>query len=373
MTEKMPNAFSVYLDLLRVAAAATVMLSHYPITASQAAITDRFNFGYDAVIVFFVLSGYVISHAVDTKETDGLTYSVNRIARIFPVAAVAVMLSLLLMMWGIQYNPTLYPEAFQLESPLYYLSRTIFFSNELWWEDIRPFGNGPYWSLAFEVWCYVFYGLAMFSRGRWRLALLTLALLVTGPKQWLMLPIWMAGVAAYTCRNRIRPGPTALWLLGIGPVLVFLIVQLSNPRDWSYPLIGMQVESLLGHGLDGAANFGWGWLLAILVAVHLFAVRQLCLTSKTRTHGRVAIIIQQLAAYTFSLYIYHYPLLMFWQATLTQSSDFYDLPHRALIYVAVLIPVFVLGQLVERRKKQFRHAIIAVFATARRMMSARTP
>ncbi len=371
MNTKMPDLFSVYLDLLRVLAAATVLLSHYPLTAGQAAITDRFNFGYDAVIVFFVLSGYVISHAVDTKEKDRVTYSVNRIARIFPVAAVAVVLSLVLMAYGSQYDPSLYPEAFQLQSPLYYLGRTLTFTNEFWGDDIRPFGNGPYWSLAFEVWCYIIYGLIMFTGGRWRAGLVLLALLVTGPKQWLMLPIWFAGVAAYKHRDSIRLASGTLWLLCLCPIALFFLVQLNNPRDWSYPLFGMHVERWWGHGLDGAANFGWGYLLALLVSAHLFAARQLSLSHRSNPYGLSAIVVRSLAAYTFSLYIYHYPLLMFWQAALVRTGDFYDPAYRGLVYVGVLIPVFVLGQLVERQKKQFRWVIFVVFETAKRLIYTR--
>ncbi|WP_296188666.1 acyltransferase family protein [Pseudomonas sp. UBA1879] len=368
MSARMPDAFSVYLDLLRVVAAATVMVSHYPLTAGQAAITDRYNFGYDAVVVFFVLSGYVISHAVDTKERDGLTYSVNRIARIFPVAVIAVLLSWLLMSLGSRINPALYPDAFQLQTPLYYFSRTLSFTNEFWWDDIRPFGNGPYWSLSFEVWCYVIYGLAMFTRGHWRVGLVLLALVLTGPKQWLLLPIWLTGVAIYRCRDRFNLGRFPLWLMCVAPPVVFVALQLSNPRDWSYPLVGMHIERIFGHGLDGAANCGWGYLLAALVAVHLFAVRRMCLSTGFNANGRAATCIRQLASYTFSLYIFHFPLLIFWQAELGPTGDFYSPVLRGMVYLGTLIPVFILGYLVERRKKAFRKTMLAVFANAKRLM-----
>lgn len=365
MTTRMPNSFSLYLDVLRVIAALTVLLSHYPVSAAQAAITDQINFGYDAVIVFFVLSGYVISHAVNTKETSPLIYSVNRIARILPVAAVAIALSYLLMVLMGPSNPHYYPDASQLHNALYIAARTLFFTNEFWWTDIRPFGNGPYWSLAFEVWCYVLFGIAIFTRGRWRICCLALVLLITGPKQWLMLPIWLAGVVAFNCRDKFVFSRGTLWALSLLPVVVFLGVQASNPRDWSYPLVGMHVEAMLGHGLDGAANFGWGYLLAALVAIHLFAVRRLCNADAAPIkHG--ASVIRYLAAYTFSLYIYHYPLLMFWQATLVAERDIYEPGLRAVIYAGVLVPVFVLGYLVERRKVQVRTAIYAVLAAATR-------
>jgi len=373
MALKMPVAFSAYLDFLRLSAAATVLLSHYPVTAAQAAITDRFNFGYDAVILFFVLSGYVISYAVNTKEQSGLTYTVNRMARILPVSTVAIMLSWLLMTLGSATSPALYPESGQLESPWYYIARTLSFSNEFWWDDIRPFGNGPYWSLAFEVWCYIIYGLAVFTRGRWRVALVLGALLLTGPKQWLLLPVWLLEVATYHHRDRLKPPACLLWVLCLLPVVAYLAVQLNNPRDWSYPLVGMKIEQALGHGLDGAANFGWGYLLALLVSLHLFAARQLCLSSHADGRGRLANMIRKLASYTFSIYILHFPLLIFWQAQAGHERDFYDPLQRAAVYAATLAPIYILGKIVEQRKDHFKVFLHAVVAQANRLRRAASP
>ncbi|MHC5197084.1 acyltransferase family protein [Pseudomonas frederiksbergensis] len=159
---KISPAFSVYLDFLRVFAAFTVVVSHYPIFLWQAEITSRYNFGYDAVVVFFVLSGYVISYAADQIERTWFNYVVSRAARILPVSTVAVFVSLALMYCAYPYGPEAYLDASQLKHIPSVSIVTIFFANEFWWSNIRPFGNGPYWSLAFEVWCYVIYGLAIF-------------------------------------------------------------------------------------------------------------------------------------------------------------------------------------------------------------------
>jgi hypothetical protein len=209
----------------------------------------------------------------------------------------------------------------------------------------------------------------MFTRGHWRIGLVLFALVLTGPKQWLLMPIWLAGVAIYHVRDRLNPGPFVLWLLCVLPPVAFLTLQLSNPRDWSYPLVGIHLERLFGHGLDGAANCGWGYLLAVLVALHLFAVRKLCLFYQFSAKGRAAMLIRQFAAYTFSLYIFHYPLLVFWMAELGHTGDLYSPVQRGLPYLGTLIPVFVLGYLVERRKKAFRHTMLTAFANAKRLMS----
>ncbi len=172
---RLSSEFSVYLDFLRVFAALMVVLSHYPLFLWQANITNRYNFGYDAVIVFFVLSGYVISYAADQIEKTWFNYTVSRMARILPVSTMAVVVSLVLMYFAYPYSPESYPDFAQLQEIPYVSFVTMFFLNEFWWSDVRPFGNGPYWSLAFEVWCYVIYGLAVFVPGRKRMILVFIA------------------------------------------------------------------------------------------------------------------------------------------------------------------------------------------------------
>jgi peptidoglycan/LPS O-acetylase OafA/YrhL len=59
---------SIYFDLTRVVAAAVVLLSHYG--PSLFGTSDTLFPGHDAVIVFFVLSGYVIALVSDTKMSQ---------------------------------------------------------------------------------------------------------------------------------------------------------------------------------------------------------------------------------------------------------------------------------------------------------------
>jgi peptidoglycan/LPS O-acetylase OafA/YrhL len=68
----MTPAFSVYLDLLRAAAALLVVLCH----ASNDEFGGRWlkhafsHTGAPGLIIFFVLSGFVISWAAATREKD---------------------------------------------------------------------------------------------------------------------------------------------------------------------------------------------------------------------------------------------------------------------------------------------------------------
>ena len=64
----MKKQFSIYLDLIRTIAAFTVAIFHFfqwpEFTAGQFL---WFGYGQEAVIVFFVLSGFVIGYVAETK------------------------------------------------------------------------------------------------------------------------------------------------------------------------------------------------------------------------------------------------------------------------------------------------------------------
>src|SRR3984957_15539354 len=81
---------SLYLDLVRAAASFFVVLDHAP-TLFDMPGTPRW--GHQAVVVFFVLSGYVISHVSDTKEPTGRAFVVARLARLWSVLVPAMVLT----------------------------------------------------------------------------------------------------------------------------------------------------------------------------------------------------------------------------------------------------------------------------------------
>ncbi len=86
----LPESLSIYLDLVRFGAAVVVVLSHtWPVLFPAHPLPWP---GHQAVVVFFVLSGFVICHAA----RPGLTlseYALHRCARIWSVAPPALILA----------------------------------------------------------------------------------------------------------------------------------------------------------------------------------------------------------------------------------------------------------------------------------------
>ncbi|HCB1205654.1 TPA: acyltransferase [Klebsiella pneumoniae] len=98
---------SIYLDLIRFTAALVVVLSHAAgFTSLKIPIIS--GLGTEAVVVFFVLSGYVIAYVSNNKENNYIAFFKARAIRIYSVLVPAILITLILDHIGLKYNPSYY-------------------------------------------------------------------------------------------------------------------------------------------------------------------------------------------------------------------------------------------------------------------------
>src|SRR3974377_2602308 len=88
----MTNALSLYLDALRFGAAFVVFLSHYR-KFTGGMLWQMQPYGRTAVMVFFVLSGFVIAWVTETRERTLQEYALSRVARLYSVIIPAFILT----------------------------------------------------------------------------------------------------------------------------------------------------------------------------------------------------------------------------------------------------------------------------------------
>ena len=136
----------VTLDALRGVGAASVMAGHAgPLLGGYAPPLT-----YLAVDMFFVLSGFVISHAYDQKMAAGmrpLEFLRARVKRLYPIYFVGLLLGLVSVFFVNPHQLSLVQTALTFICGLFAL-------------PTPPMGplkalfplNGPYWSLFFEFW-----------------------------------------------------------------------------------------------------------------------------------------------------------------------------------------------------------------------------
>jgi peptidoglycan/LPS O-acetylase OafA/YrhL len=294
------SAYSRYLDLLRGLAALIVALSHLKLFGVAASDFGGWlpDDGHDAVVLFFILSGFVIASSTDKKSNQGLrNYLLDRAARIYSVALPILLLAALLCAIGwIEFT-----QQYQLKKLWLYIPFHLSFLSQSWNLREIPFGLNPWWSLPFEVWYYILFGCAYFLKSWQRVGVCLLILVIMGPKLWVMLPIWLLGVWLYRSNIAARISvSSALIFLIAGPVcyLLFMETQMQNiVRDiFLIPFGGWNA-----HRLGYASYFGRDYVTAICFAVHLIGAQKLAF-NMPQWFAKAA---TAMASVSFTLYLLH--------------------------------------------------------------------
>ncbi len=346
----MSQAFSLYLDLLRLAAALAVLAAHAVWHAAPGQRWWPDSLGHNAVIVFFLLSGYVIAFVAAGKENTARRFWVSRLARIYSVAVPALLLTLAADAIGAWAHPPLYAgDLTTHDHGLVRVLASLVFANELWFVSIMPFSNSPYWSLCYEMAYYLLFSLWCFGGAR-RWLWLGLAALLIGPKILLLAPIWALGAALYHWRAE-RLGDGIAWpllLASTAGIAAYLAWDLGAPLShWTAEQLGRELYVQLHF----SKHFVGDYLLALMMAAHFVAARQLA-PHAAPLLAALARPIRWAAGYTFSIYLFHLPLVLMFCALLQGMQPG---PARfAVVMAATLAVVLLLGPLTEQRKDALR-------------------
>ena len=353
----MTPSFSTYLDLVRAASAIAVVFHHY----SKHIVPGVFpDVGQEAVMVFFVLSGFVITHVARRKETDPVVFATRRIARVYPVAIAGVLLSYALYALFAPMDPDLYADRVGPYPWWREVVLTLSFLNQtLWLPHVMPPTNGPYWSLTCEIWFYVLAAFMFFAPLRWALFAILLAVPVLGPKIMLLFPVWLVGLCAerFCDRPRItRPAAGALFVVSL--VTAAALWTSSARSDWRVP-----AEIASAWRLGGTSDFIYYNAFAVLVGIHFFAAYNL-LSGPFVWPVRVRRWLRHAAATSFSLYAMHFPILYALRSSMPDEPFVYFYP------VATIVLVLLVGRPVENLRAP-AYRLLRTLVTRIRLVSPR--
>jgi len=347
----MKPALSLYLDAVRFLAAVGVVLGHG--RALMAPIVPKIlgTHASECVIVFFVLSGFVIRYVTRTRETHVSGYLRARAIRLWSVAIPAIAVTLLLDRYGVAANPAHYAALDFFDGPARpaEIAVSLAFLNEAWGVHTVSGSNEAYWSLGYEVAYYVAFCAIFIARPVWRAAFLALWLLVFGPKIALYGLLWLMGAALYdliASRRLDGLSARAAWMLVAAPVLYPVL------KYGIFPPFGSPFRAYsLGHEL---LAFAYSFGIAGLFSLNVVGVARLA-GEGAMPGERVAGAIRWLAGATFTIYLMHQPLLVFLAAVGgTQAAG----PVAQLgALVLVFACLFALAELGERRKPQIRRLL----------------
>ncbi len=367
------------LDAIRGVAALAVLVYHvryrffldYGDALVRGPLASAFyvltSFGHDAVMVFFVLSGYLISSSVFRDRRRGTwswkVYSLNRLTRLYAVLVPGLALTLAWDGLGLALHGP-HPIYTGAARPWYHDFFPV--AARLGWEDLAanalflqtivapPLGsNEPLWSLSYEFWYYVALplGLAALSGG-WakRAADVTGACAIA----------WLVGgaIRAYF----------PVWLLGTALCLLPRVGALQRP--W-HPLARLSVVAVFMAAvvathvpqlrvLVGGSQLAADYVTGVSFAVCLWLLLHNAAHATSSWYTRSAAV---LAGCSYTLYVAHMPVLVFLRATFVPDRPWEPEPAAFALAVVLSLAVFgyawALARATEARTDLLKRAIAA--------------
>jgi peptidoglycan/LPS O-acetylase OafA/YrhL len=339
----MTPALSRYLDVIRFGAALVVVIYHawgiffptHPLPWP----------GHDAVVVFFVMSGFVIAYVVDRHRGGLWDYALDRLTRLWSVAIPAMLIAAALRLsFG---NIGINDVAPAIGPPWDFVRNTLtnlFFVADGWGVYWQAPLNGPFWSLNYEAWYYAIFAAFVFAPPRWRWWVACGLAAASGLKLLLLLPCWLAGVFLYHARPVFSARQA---------VLLFVVSALAYAVFFWFDIgIAIRVWMLarwpafIGE-LYLSNRFVGDNICALIVALNFAAAANLGQYARALFWAERPI--RVCASLTLSIYLYHMPLIALVYAGLGLHDAW------ALGIVAVL--VCVLGVVTEQNRGRLRTAL----------------
>jgi peptidoglycan/LPS O-acetylase OafA/YrhL len=349
----MDVGMSLVLDLLRFGAALAVVLGHLSQRYFAAGSLGMEHLATSSVGFFFVLSGFVIAFTLDRRPSTPREYAVARLARMYSVAVPALALTFVLDTIGRISNPGYY--RFWADGFLHPLKSgvlSLLFLNEAHGHEIRFMTNSPYWSLGFEVPYYVAFGVMVFARGWLRWALLGACLVIWGLPVLALFPLWLGGVALYRLLKRGSVSKRA-GMLALAATPIFVITAEPLTGLWDHARVAAGESKTLAGTWFVATFEGRAGHLPLLIVGGVVTACLILAASAFREELAIRLRsaarpIRELASCTFSLYLFHFPILC-----LGGSLGVYDRSsslHHLLLLAATLGSCHLLSKVTEGRK-----------------------
>lgn len=355
----MDRTFSLYLDFVRFVSAALVVLSHYK-NYKSFGIFDRETAAYipdlgrEAVIVFFVLSGYVICHTTTSRPVSLGEYAAARCARIYSVAAPILILTFLAAFVAMFAGSKAVAGGYAVEKAFLYVPFHLLFLGELWNLSEVPPWLGAYWSLGFEVWYYIFFGTLFYLKGPRRLIAATIVFAIMGHKLWLLMPIWFSGVLLYKSQSRLQVKLAFAYIGWIGTFLLLVLYKACGV-DLFLRELGNRAWNFSGLSLGSADRYLADYVVCLLIILNF----SFALNARLSLIEKFASVVKGLSSYTFTLYLVHGIVMSAWvYFYATRSTAFGDV---LLLTVLIVVSTYLMGSLTERRKHLFHRFFVYVF------------
>lgn len=290
-------------------------------------------------------------------------YAAARFGRLYSVIIPALIFTAIVDSLGRGVNPDVYA-AVSNDYPLVRLLANLLFIQQNWNFTIMPLSNGPFWSLGFEFWYYCIFGACVLTSGWRRIVLTILFAVLAGPRIVAFFPVWLLGVLAYKISSMQNLTPKLLRIMFLCSLAALcMVVVYGNPLNTVTESIKLAYASRYYEALSLQIFLGdiprlpQDFFLGILIALLLISVRGFSVTSLV--NSKLAATIRYLAGTTFTLYLFHVPMLYFCYAFFTPDKN--SVVETGAIAVVILLLCIPLSYIGERQGYTYRQIFLRVF------------
>jgi peptidoglycan/LPS O-acetylase OafA/YrhL len=343
---------SLYFDFIRFLAAALVVHAHlveYQLVPSYLLLnigSNHLELGREAVIIFFILSGYVISYTTAVKSQSPKQYFIARASRIYSVALPVLLLSFAIGAIGVYFAPEKYADFYQYSKPYLYIPFHLLFLGEISFFHEKPFLLVPYWSLSYEVWYYALFAVVYFLKGFTRIFILTMLILFLGHRLFLLLPVWWAGVWLYHNWSKYKLSHCNAMVLFFLSIILAVVFKVSE-----LPLYFREHTSLLWPGyfpaLASADRFISDYVWTLIIMLNFYSLHFI----NFKTPAAIEVKVRLFATYTFTLYLAHMLVIEVYARHFKDEAN--GLIELFVVILIIALSTYFIGELTEKRKYLF--------------------
>jgi peptidoglycan/LPS O-acetylase OafA/YrhL len=348
---------SIYLDGLRLTSALIVLVAHaFKVLNPDLLLKLSFlpHLAHGAVVIFFVLSGYVIAYSTDIKKRTVKEYSIARLSRLYSILFPAIVITVLCSFAAEMINPQIFA-TFSRGQDYIRIVLSLFYLNELWFFSAAPPINGPLWSLGYEFWYYVLFGAFLFKKpGLKGWLVVFLVSLIAGPKILLMMVIWILGAIAYRL-PRLEIADKTSWVFVLFFLAIGVTVIIAIPG-----LPYAEIEKPLVWASQFVTDYIAGFLIALSVWFLPLSNNSVKPTDKIMSFQKK---FRTFADMTFPIYVLHFPLLVITKCILSDLVS--ENTQLVLGGVVTFVLCVLLGLFFESKKNWWTQFFTILFNKSR--------
>lgn len=292
-----------------------------------------FKFGNEAVLFFFVLSGFVIHYSVSRRidkagKFDALDYLYRRVKRIYPPLLIAIVLTFALDRWGmhlqlpVYFSQTPYPSINENIHPdlgFTTLLGNLFFVQKIytpvWGTD------GALWSLMYEWWFYILYIplIPVFRKNKYLLSGIIFIVWVLNLRFGAHMPLLLHKVLTYFI----------IWFSGMLLADLLLYKNISLKAGGAYLLL-----IVAGAMAGNFSLIGKEIVLTVAITIFLYLV----LTTNWFNFLKK---FEATGAYSYTMYAVHMPIVCLLSGFIMLHNQGYLPSHFMYVPLGILLCVLV--------------------------------